>query len=178
MGTSGVQKLGNWDRETILEVQKLWKHLSIHYDLHQTVCEIRICLAYWDEYVEIFWSSYQPLQDGITLGLETDGPWGSLFPQLDEEDDAWNLPKLTRLGVETIKTMRLSGLAKVEVRGKSRMKDILVALAHIELPRARNVEVCFGAETFLLTGDQDGDAHVALQTGLQGTSWVICGHCM
>ncbi|KAJ6546820.1 hypothetical protein B0H19DRAFT_1162634 [Mycena capillaripes] len=87
-----IRILRCWKEDSNFEVQDVWRHLSIHHDLNETVREIRIHFGYLDDYVEIFGSYPPKLQDGITLGISTD--WDP--PTDDEGDSAQTTP-----GVDT-----------------------------------------------------------------------------
>ncbi|KAJ7665594.1 hypothetical protein B0H17DRAFT_1210929 [Mycena rosella] len=49
------------------EIQDMWRYLSVHYDLHQTIREIWLGPAYWEEYAKILHPPQSP--DDITLGI-------------------------------------------------------------------------------------------------------------
>ncbi|KAJ7885375.1 hypothetical protein B0H13DRAFT_903877 [Mycena leptocephala] len=154
-----IRRLQCWNDDSAFEVQEVWNYLSIHYNLHKSVREIRIRPEYWDEYVEIF-ESYRPqLPDGITLGFEMD--WNTDFPQLiNSEGDS----------IQTTKIMQIPGLAKIEFcdsrNADLSLKTIIHILALIEPPTERKVEVCIGKKS-------TGSALVTL-----GNHWAICSHCI
>jgi hypothetical protein len=160
-----IRRFQCWNEDSSFEVDKVWEYLSIHYELHKTVREIRI--RRWDEYVEVF-DRYPPqLQDGITLVF--DAYWNIRFPV--PTDDAGDNAYIT-------KTMRIPGLAKVAFHGAHLLlRTILQVLAHIERPTARKVVVCIGNKK-LLTADIEQDAFCAFQTALSGECWAICSQCM
>jgi hypothetical protein len=154
-----IRRLQCWNDDSAFEVQEVWNYLSIHYNLHKSVREIRIRPEYWDEYVEVF-ESYRPqLPDGITLGFEMD--WNTDFPQLiNSEGDS----------IQTTKIMQIPGLAKIEFcdsrNADLSLKTIIHILAFIEPPTERKVEVCIGKKS-------TGGALVTL-----GNHWAICSHCI
>ncbi|KAJ6546821.1 hypothetical protein B0H19DRAFT_1074818 [Mycena capillaripes] len=170
-----IRHLQCWNDDSSFEVEDTWIYLSIHYGLDKTVREIRIRLDYWEEFLAAF-ESYPPqLQDGITLAIDID--WNTFLPPVDDEED----------GTQTIKIMRIPGLAKVEFcdsRNYARNPDflldtILEVLARIEPPAARNVEVCISEKKLKMKDPSSmQDPGAAFQTALLGKNWAICSHCM
>ncbi|KAF8215738.1 hypothetical protein K438DRAFT_1799323 [Mycena galopus ATCC 62051] len=143
-----IRRMQSWTTNDEFSFQEVWEYLSVHYNLHKTVREIRI--AKWDDYAEIF-ERYPPQQpDGITLVITAD--WGASFC-------------ITR-------TMRIPGLAKLEFSA-----DILLpVLAHLEQPAGRKVAVCIrntDSEAFTTAMEKD-----AFQTAVSGDCWVLCGQCL
>jgi hypothetical protein len=144
--------------------KEVWTYLSVHYDLHNTVREIRIHWKYWVDYIEVF-KLYPPqLQDGLILVVET-----PVFLSLTGDEQK----------MQATQIMRLPGLAKVEFCGSSTSEYVLLprvleVLAHIEPPMGRTVEVCI-ANKKLKRAEQE----VPFQAvALPGNSWTICRHCV
>jgi hypothetical protein len=160
-----VRHLQCWNEDSSFEVKEVWKHLSLHYDLHKTVREIRIHAEHWHDYVEVFESFLPQLQDGITLALDTS--WGE-FPQIrDDEGDFWRASKV----------LQMPRLFKVKFCGAKDsdyfLQTISDILALIEPPMGRKVEVCVELETGVPS------ALAALQSILLGKlSWAVCSHCL
>lgn len=140
-----------FDCDAGFAIKDAWKYLSLHYDLHKSVREIRVLAACCDEYVDAF-EAYPPqFPDGITLALH-----GFI---LDGD-----LPQAAAI-------IRLSGLAKVVFsphhQSLLEIQTILIVLACIEPSMGRIVEVCIG--------DMKVDLS-ALQMALAGP-WEVCRHC-
>ncbi|KAJ7684437.1 hypothetical protein DFH06DRAFT_1155637 [Mycena polygramma] len=161
-----IRRLQCWNDDSSFEVEELevWKYLSIHYDLHKTVGELRIRPEYWDEYLESF-AAYPPQShDGITLGFETEWDYNI------EGFLAGDSPQTPK--------MQIPGLAKVELwgprNGDSWTEAISKVLTRIEAPPARHVEVCVGTMQSKLR-DTERDDLVASLTSLPGD---ICSHCV
>ncbi|KAF8205746.1 hypothetical protein K438DRAFT_1757084 [Mycena galopus ATCC 62051] len=164
-----------WNEDSF-EVDRVWEYLSIHYNLHKTVREIRI--AHWDDFAEIFQQYTAQLPDGITLVYSA--PWDDMHYSIaiGEEEDY-----ITR-------TMCIPGLAKVEFSAHSdrpRSLDytdlwfatILKALAHIELPIMRKIEVCIRNPKLFATGMETEFG--AFQTALRGAGggfWETSGRIL
>ncbi|KAJ6593257.1 hypothetical protein B0H19DRAFT_15818 [Mycena capillaripes] len=167
-----IRRLQCWNEDSAFEVQKVWKILSIQYDLHKSVREIRIRPEYWNEYLEIF-ESYPPqLQDGITFVIETEWLWSDGFPQpTDDEDSA-----------ATTKIMRIPGLEKVEFcdsrhpDSSLELETILDVIARIE--PTHKVDICIGKNTVTTMGDTAQGSFLALKAALPGKCWAICNHCV
>jgi hypothetical protein len=160
-----VRHLQCWNEDSSFEVREVWKHLSLHYDLHKTVREIWINPKHWHDYVEVFESYLPQLQDGITLAIDTS--WE--FPQIrNDEGDFLRASKL----------LQMPGLSKVKFCGANDsnyfLQRISDALALIEPPAGRKVEVCVELET----GVQS--ALTTLRSTLleNSSSWAICSHCV
>ncbi|KAJ7348922.1 hypothetical protein DFH08DRAFT_131767 [Mycena albidolilacea] len=160
-----VRHLQCWNENSSFEVKEVWKHLSLHYDLHKTVREIRIHAEHWHDYVEVFESFLPQLQDGITLALDTS--WGE-FPQIrDDEGDF----------LRASKVLQMPGLFKVKFCGAKDsdyfLQTISDVLALIEPPTGRKVEVCVELEIGVHS------ALAALRSILLGkSSWAVCSHCL
>ncbi|KAJ7894541.1 hypothetical protein B0H13DRAFT_2665261 [Mycena leptocephala] len=93
--------------------KEVWTYLSVHYDLHNTVREIRIHWKYWVDYIEVF-KLYPPqLQDGLILVVET-----PVFLSLTGDEQK----------MQATQIMRLPGLAKVEFCGSSTSDKPLASL--------------------------------------------------
>ncbi|KAF8215742.1 hypothetical protein K438DRAFT_1926256 [Mycena galopus ATCC 62051] len=110
-----IRRLQLWSENEGFPIQWVWEYLSVHYDLHKTVREIRI--AEWDDYAEVF-RRYPPQQDAITLVIAVD--WGFC--------------------VGITQTMSIPGLVKLEFTDDC-LRLLAPVFAHIE-PTARKVEVC------------------------------------
>ncbi|KAJ7489258.1 hypothetical protein FB451DRAFT_1390422 [Mycena latifolia] len=159
-----IRHLRCWNEDSNFEVQDVWRHLSIHYDLHQTVREIRITAAYWDDYLAIF-ELYPPSEDDITLALNIG--WDNV--QGDSEQ------------MQTTQKMCIAGLSKVEFSVDRHvsltLKSIVNVLACIKPPGAQQVEICTGNEGFTM-----GDSHPPPLSDLKSTlaevpgNWTACGH--
>ncbi|KAJ7348914.1 hypothetical protein DFH08DRAFT_131539 [Mycena albidolilacea] len=159
-----VRHLQCWN--SYFEVREVWKHLSLHYDLHKTVREIRIHAEHWHDYVEVF-ESYPPqLEDGITLAIDTSQ---GKFPQIWDDEGHFQ---------QASKILQMPGLFKVKFCGANDsdyfLQTISDVLALVEPPAGRKVEVCVELET----GVQS--ALTTLRSTLleNSSSWAICSHCV
>ncbi|KAJ7111216.1 hypothetical protein C8R44DRAFT_883046 [Mycena epipterygia] len=104
-GAGNIRRFECWNEDSCFELQDVWTHWSLHYNLHKTVREILIQNSDWDGYVEIFELYPPPWQAGITLAL-----------QLDWNDEAsWNNEHDSP---QTPRIMRIAGLTKVEFFGR------------------------------------------------------------
>ncbi|KAK7024028.1 hypothetical protein R3P38DRAFT_2956040 [Favolaschia claudopus] len=160
-----IRHLQCWNDDSFFDVEQVWRCLSLRYDLHKTVREIRMRPEHWHEYVEVFERFPPALLEGLTLGIQTG--WEE-FPQIMTEDGDM---------IEAFKVMRLPGLSKVKFYGsqhtnESQLEIALHALGIIEPPAGRRVVICVevssGAEELMTT----------LQSKLSESSWKICTECV
>ncbi|KAJ6457096.1 hypothetical protein C8R47DRAFT_175446 [Mycena vitilis] len=161
-----IRRLQCWNDDSLFEVEEVWRYLSIHYGVHETVREIRIDMEFWDECVKGFAACPPQSHNGITLGFEID-------------DIDWVVRNWKNDGDGT--KMQVPGLTKVELWGPSDgaswTKAILKVLTHIEAPPARHVEVCVCTMQLKLR-DTERDDLVACLASLPGDHWVVCSHCL
>ncbi|KAJ6603288.1 hypothetical protein DFH09DRAFT_1301109 [Mycena vulgaris] len=121
-GSGHIRRLQCWNEDSEFEPGTAWKYLSVHYDLHKTVREIRVTTLYWDDYVDIF-KLYPPLsQDGITLCVK-------FMMRID------GLAKVN-FGMD-----HASDLDRYRMESLT-LESIAHVLAHVEPRAASNVEVC------------------------------------
>ncbi|KAF7360310.1 hypothetical protein MVEN_00760500 [Mycena venus] len=169
-----IRHLQCWEGSVFFEIKEIWKHLSIHYNLRNTVREIRVGI-YWDKCVDIFELDPPQREDGITLAFEANWDWDDTFAGYG----GTAMP---------VRILRIPGVVKVEFyeqSGSVVLNHILPIFGHIEPPAGRKVEVCVGKKE-LLTRDNEEDnlkedeGYSAFQTALStfGDCWVICDHCV
>ncbi|KAJ7765675.1 hypothetical protein B0H16DRAFT_1309867, partial [Mycena metata] len=155
-----VRRLLN-DHQSVWKPKEVWTHLSLRYNLHKTVREIRVNQFYWDDIVDLF--ALYPLGDGpITFRIE-----------------------VSFHAVHFNKPLHIPALSRVEFTGRDTdtnpmyLQQVLGVLAKIQPPAARKVEVCVLSKKLRvpekeLEGIQD--ASIALEKELSGTDWAICTH--
>ncbi|KAK7044945.1 hypothetical protein R3P38DRAFT_3177166 [Favolaschia claudopus] len=100
-----IRHLRCWNDDSFFDVEQVWRCLSLRYDLHKTVREIRMRPEHWHEYVEVFERFPPGLQEGLTLDIQTG--WEEFSQIVTDDGDM----------VEVFKVMRLPGLSKVKFYG-------------------------------------------------------------